>query len=87
MQGARAYVNHLFYREIENACHIIRAEENTLDFTVRRTRFKIFQTTSQSFILDCQIYSNFPVIIACLQQRKCKFAASENMLCNYVHLL
>jgi len=68
-----------------DTCRINSTDGNFLDFTVRRALFKIFHTTSQLIIFDCQNYSNFPDIIVSLQQRKCKylktFAASENSLC------
>jgi len=69
-----------------DACAI---DGNSLDITVRRALFKIFHTTSQSIILDCQNYFNLPDISVSLQQRKCKFlkkcVASENILCQSLH--
>jgi Reverse transcriptase (RNA-dependent DNA polymerase) len=68
-----------------DACPMNKTDENSLDFTVRRTLFKIFHTTSNSIILECQNYFNFPDITVSLQQRRCKFlnkfVASENSLC------
>jgi len=67
------------------ACPINKSNGNSI-VTVRRALVKIFHTTSQSIILDCQNYFNIPVITVSQQQRKCKFikkvAASENSLCS-----
>jgi len=69
-----------------DACPINKTDGNSLDFTVRRSLFKVFHTTSQSIILDCQLFFNFPDITVSLQQRKCKFLkkfiASENTVCH-----
>jgi len=42
-----------------DACPINRTDGNSLDYTVKIGLFKIFPTTSQSIILDCQNYFNF----------------------------
>ena len=69
-----------------DACPINVTEGNSLNFTVRRTLFKIFHTTSPSIILDCQLYFSFPDVTVCLKLRKCKFlrkfSASDNTLCH-----
>jgi hypothetical protein len=69
-----------------DACPINKADGKSLDFTVRRTLFKIFHTASQSIIQDCQLYFNFPDVTTCLQQRRCKFlkkfVASNNIVCH-----
>ena len=69
-----------------DACPINKTDGNSLIFTVRRSLFKVFHTTSQSIILDCQLFFNFPDITVWLQQRKCKFLtkfmASENTVCH-----
>ena len=41
-----------------------RTDGNSVDFTVRRTLFKIFRNTSQSFILGCPNYFYFSDINA-----------------------
>jgi len=73
-----------------DACPINRTHGNSLDFTVRSARFKVFHTMPQSIILDCQNYFNFPDITFSLQRRKCKFlnkfAFSENSLCQSLRL-
>ncbi len=68
-----------------DACPINRSIANSLDFTVRRILFKIFKTSSQSIIRDCQLYFNFPDISVSLQRRKYKFlsrlCSSDNFIC------
>ena len=68
-----------------DACPINSTIANSLDFTVRRILFKIFKTSSQSIIRDCQSYFNFLDITVALQWRKHKFlsrfCASENVIC------
>jgi hypothetical protein len=65
------------------SCPINRTDGNSRDFTVGRTLLKIFHATSETILLGCQNYFNFPGITVSLLQRKCKFltkfAASENI--------
>jgi len=67
-----------------DACPINRTDGNSRHYCIRRALCKIFHTTSQSIILDCQNYFNFPDKTVSLQQRKSNFfkkcAASENSL-------
>jgi len=43
----------------KDAWPINRTRGNSFDLTVRRALFKIFHTTSQLIILDCQNFFNF----------------------------
>jgi hypothetical protein len=56
-----------------DACPINTTEENSLNFAVKRTLFKIFRTTSNDIVTNCQLYFNFPDMSVLIKERKSKF--------------
>ena len=67
-----------------DACPITSTEANSLNFAVKRTLFKIFRTTSNDIVTNCQLYFNFPDVNVILKDRQSKFltkfSASDNHL-------
>ena len=69
-----------------DACPVNKTEARSLDFSVKRILMKIFHTTSNDVISECQLFFRFPPVHILVRERKLKFlqkyAASENVLCN-----
>ena len=69
-----------------DACPVNKTEARSLDFSVTRILMKIFHTTNNDVISECQSFFRFLPIHILVRERKVKFLqkymASENILCN-----
>jgi len=74
-----------------DACPVNKTEARSLDFPVTRILMKIFHTTSNDVISECQSYFRFPPVHTLVRERKVRFlqkyTASENILCNCFALI
>jgi hypothetical protein len=70
-----------------DACPITPTEINSLNFAVKRTLFKIFRTTSNDIVTNCQLYFNFPDVNVILKDRQSKFLTKFSASDNYLYSL
>jgi len=56
-----------------DACPVNKTESRSLDFPVTRILMKLFKTSSNDVIKDCQCYFNFPPVHDLIRARKIKF--------------
>jgi hypothetical protein len=73
-----------------DACPLIASDRRSLNFTLTRTLMKIFGTTSNEIISECQTFFVFPNAYVHVNKRKCNFlrryAVSENLICRLFHV-
>ena len=70
-----------------DACPITSTEANSLNFAVKRILFKIFRTTSNDIVTNCQLYFNFPDVNVILKDRQSKFLTKFSASDNYLYSL
>ena len=70
-----------------DACPITSTEANSLNFAVKRILFKIFHTTSNDIVTNCQLYFNFPDVNVILKDRQSKFLTKFSASDNYLYSL
>ena len=56
-----------------DACPVNKTESKSLDFPVTRILMKLFKTSSNDIIKDCQLHFNFPPVHELIRARKIKF--------------
>jgi hypothetical protein len=68
-----------------DACPVNTSDERSLNFVIRRTLMKIFKTTSNEIISDCQFFFNFPDVSHIIKARRSKFLT--NCIASDIYLL
>ena len=67
-----------------DACPIIVSDRKSLDFTITRILMKIFKTTSNDIIGECQAAFNFPSVHVRVRRRKQNFLYRYSVTDNYI---
>jgi len=67
-----------------DACPINVSDRKSLDFTITRILMKIFKTTSNDIIGECQTAFNFPSVHVRVCRRKQKFLYRYSVTDNYI---